>query len=86
LFQLIAGPLAVTPLLSPHMLPVLPKSSETRAILLLVSGEIEHLWIRIENVVVKVRATSKKRPANRSLGDVVDKTAHSPKLKLQAVR
>jgi len=42
------------------MLPVPAKSSETRAILLLVSGETEHLWIRIENVVVKVRATSKK--------------------------
>jgi hypothetical protein len=42
------------------MLPVPAKSSETRVILLLVSGETEHLWIRIENVVVKVRATSKK--------------------------
>jgi hypothetical protein len=39
MFQLIAGPSAVTPLLSPHMLPVLPKSSETRAILLLISDD-----------------------------------------------
>jgi hypothetical protein len=34
-----------TPLLLPHMLRVLAKSSETRAILLLSSGDSEHLWI-----------------------------------------
>jgi hypothetical protein len=49
-----------TPLLPPHMLPVPAKSSETRAILLLVLGHTEHLWIRSKNVFVKARTTSKK--------------------------
>jgi hypothetical protein len=41
------------------MLPVPAKSSETRAILLLISGHSEHLWIQIKNAFVKARKTSK---------------------------
>jgi len=36
------------------------KSSETRAILLLISGHTEHLWIQIKIVFVKARMSSKK--------------------------
>jgi len=36
------------------------KSSETRAILLLILGHTEHLWIQIKNVIVKARMSSKK--------------------------
>jgi hypothetical protein len=43
--------------LAPHMLPVPVKSSETRAILLLISGHTEHLWIPSKNVFVKARKT-----------------------------
>jgi hypothetical protein len=46
-------------LLPLHMLPVPAKSSETRAILLLISGHTEHRWILVKNVVVKARKTSK---------------------------
>jgi len=35
------------------------KSSETRAILLLILGHTEHLWIQIKIVFVKARKTSK---------------------------
>ena len=35
------------------------KSSETRAILLLISGHTEHLWIQIKIVFVKARMSSK---------------------------
>jgi hypothetical protein len=41
------------------MLPVPAKSSETRAILLLILAHTEHLWIQIKNVFVKARKTSK---------------------------
>jgi hypothetical protein len=41
------------------MLPVPAKSSETRAILLLISGRIEPLWIENENVFVKAGKISK---------------------------
>jgi hypothetical protein len=41
------------------MLPVPAKSSETRAILLLIFGHTEHLGIRVKNVFVKARKTSK---------------------------
>jgi hypothetical protein len=46
-------------LLAPHMLPVPAKSSATRAILLLISGHSEHLWILVKNVVVKARTIAK---------------------------
>ena len=36
------------------------KSSETRAILLLILGHIEHLWIQIKIVFVKARMSSKR--------------------------
>jgi len=36
------------------------KSSETRAILLLILGHTEHLWIQIKIVFVKARMSSKK--------------------------
>jgi hypothetical protein len=36
------------------------KSSETRAILLLILGHTEHLWIQIKIVFVKARMPSKK--------------------------
>ena len=36
------------------------KSSETRAILLLISGHTEHLWIQIKIVFVKARMSSKR--------------------------
>jgi hypothetical protein len=35
------------------------KSSETRAILLLILGHTEHLWIQIKIVFVKARMSSK---------------------------
>jgi hypothetical protein len=35
------------------------KSSETRAILLLISGHTEHLWILVKNVIVKARTIAK---------------------------
>jgi hypothetical protein len=56
-----------TPLLPLHTLPVPAKSSETRAILLLISGHAEHLWIRIEIVFVKARKTSKKSLAGSDM-------------------
>jgi hypothetical protein len=41
------------------MLPVPAKSSETRAILLLNSGDTEHLWIRITNMLVSAKKAQK---------------------------
>jgi hypothetical protein len=41
--QLNARPSGSTPLPMPHMLPAPPKSSETRAIMLLISRDFEHL-------------------------------------------
>jgi hypothetical protein len=41
------------------MLPVPAKSSETRAILLLISSDTEHLWIRITNLLVDAGKTQK---------------------------
>jgi hypothetical protein len=35
------------------MLPVPAKSSETRAILLLIAGIPSHVWIQVRNVFVK---------------------------------
>jgi hypothetical protein len=43
-----------------HTLPGPAKSSETRAILLLILGHTEHLWIQIKIVFVKARMFSKK--------------------------
>jgi hypothetical protein len=42
------------------MLPVPAKSSETRAILLLISGHTEHLWIRIEIFFIRARTILKR--------------------------
>jgi len=58
--RLIARPSPTTPLLPLHTLPVPAKSSETRAILLLILGHTEHLWIQIKIVFVKARMPSKK--------------------------
>jgi hypothetical protein len=38
-------PSASTPLPMPHMLPAPPKSSETRAIMLLISRDSEHVQV-----------------------------------------
>jgi hypothetical protein len=44
--------------------PVPAKSSESRAILLLILGHTEHLWIRVKIVFVKARKTSKESLAS----------------------
>ncbi len=41
------------------MLPAPAKSSETGAILLLISGHTEHLWILVTNVFVEARKNLK---------------------------
>jgi hypothetical protein len=46
------------------MPPVPAKSSETRAILLLISSDTEHLWISIKNILVNARKTSKRSCAS----------------------
>jgi hypothetical protein len=55
----LARRLAANSFKPPHMLPVPAKSSESRAILLLISGHTEHPWILVKNVFVKARKIPK---------------------------
>ena len=52
----------MTPLLSPHMLPVPTKSSETRAILLLISDNRAHVRVRYTEDRPGTRTRSDKPP------------------------
>lgn len=59
-------------MLPPHTLPVPAKSSETRAILLLISSGTRHLRIRIENILIKARKTSKEH-AHRNVAKQISR-------------
>ena len=69
LSRLIAHPLPPTPLLPPHMLPVPAKSSERRAIFLLVSGHAEHL----AGVRVEMSSLNRGKPQNKHRRRIVAK-------------